>query len=263
MTSYVHKARIVALAGFLSMAVLAVSAGPAAARLVCPPGATNLTYCTNKPPDATTKSATDVGASTATLPGVVNGFGADVQYYFEYGKTQRYGHRTPTHTLAGCPSGVSNPRYCLCPPGTTNPQYCFTLGPANVSDALAGLAPNTRYHFRLVARNGNGMTFGVDRNFKTHVSLPIQSVHAPGSVRHSTGRQTNHFTVTVRLRSRATVTISLLFNGKVLDKFRDGSNVGTVDQRIKAPRKTSTHEIQVVAKANGVTQAATQAIRVF
>jgi hypothetical protein len=265
MTRYIHHARIAALAGLVVVAALAVSAGPASAMLACPPGATNPAYCTSKPPTAVTKPATKIGETQATLNGVVNGFGANAQYFFEYGRTRALGQRTPTRTLAaltGCAPGVTNPHYCLCPPGAANPAYCTIPHASNVSDVVTGLAFNTVYYFRLVARNANGTSFGLDRTFKTLNVLPIRSVSAPASIAHSTRRQTNHFKVTVHLGRAARITISILFKGNVVDQLNEGTVNGTIVQTFVAPGTIGKYSIQVVARATNTKQTVTQPIKV-
>ena len=96
----------------------------------------------------------------------------------------------------------------------------------------------------------------------TEVTPPIRSVNAPGSVGHSTRKHQTHFTVTVKLNAKATVTISLLLKNKVVDKFAHKSTSRTISQRINAPTKTGKYEIKVVAKAGRVTQTVTQTIKV-
>jgi hypothetical protein len=66
-------------------------------------------------------------------------------------------------------------------PGTSGPSYTDTT-PANtvgsdfsahpVSASVSGLVPNALYHFRLVATNGAGTTFGSDQTFMTPQDQP-------------------------------------------------------------------------------------------
>jgi hypothetical protein len=96
----------------------------------------------------------------------------------------------------------------------------------------------------------------------TRVTPPIRSVDAPNSVGHSTRKHQKHFTVTVKLNAKASVTISLLLKNKVVDRFSHSSTTRTIVQRINAPAKTGKYEIKVVAKAGRVTQTVTQTIKV-
>ena len=92
-------------------------------------------------PTVTTKPASSVTATAAKLNGSVNPNGVATTWYFEYGTTMSYGSKTAA-TDAG--SGTHE---------------------ANVSAAVSGLAASTAYHFRLVASNASGTTFGADLTF--------------------------------------------------------------------------------------------------
>jgi hypothetical protein len=95
-------------------------------------------------PAVSTGAVADLTHQSATLLGKVNASGARTTYFFQYGATTRYGAVTPNVVLeAGS-------------------------GTVNVTAALTGLAPFTRYHYRLVANNRNGTTRGSDRTFKTN-----------------------------------------------------------------------------------------------
>ena len=63
--------------------------------------------------------------------------------YFQYGLTTSYGSTTPMQTQNGnTAAGLSAP-------------------------ILAGLLANRTYHFRIVAHNNGGTSFGPDRTFTT------------------------------------------------------------------------------------------------
>jgi hypothetical protein len=94
-------------------------------------------------PGATTLGASKVTITTATITGQVNPHGAPTVYYFQYGTTTAYGSRTPN---VGVGSGTAT---------------------GGVSTPIAGLGPNTKYHYRIVARNSVGTTAGADRAFTT------------------------------------------------------------------------------------------------
>jgi hypothetical protein len=253
---YIHRFWIAAIA-VASIATLAVSAAPAAAQVACPRG-TSGPFCAHAKPIAVTSAATDVKFTEARLNGKVNGFGDITHYYFQYGKTDRYGRSTPTQTLEQCPPGTTNPAYCECPPGTKSKAYCETPRIVNVFALIKGLDQSTKYHFRIVAENKNGKTFGADMSFTTLDFNPIRVIRADGFVRH--GRR---FTVTVGLRSTANVTISLLFHGSVVSTFSEGSSSGTVRQRITAPSTPGKYVIKVVARAGGFTETLGLSITVF
>jgi hypothetical protein len=98
-------------------------------------------------PTATTEAATAIGTEAATLNGVVNPQGLTTTYHFEYGPTTSYGSSTPESGSLG--NGISN---------------------VAVSRAIGGLSQGTTYHFRVVAKNLEGTTYGSDRTFKTAVT---------------------------------------------------------------------------------------------
>jgi hypothetical protein len=94
-------------------------------------------------PGATTGAARDVSPSAATLPGTVRPNGLVTTWYFQYGKKKTYGTRTPAQDAGAGTKAVP------------------------VTSTITGLAPNTTYHYRLVATNSRGATQGADRTFKT------------------------------------------------------------------------------------------------
>jgi hypothetical protein len=81
--------------------------------------------------------------SSVSLLGKVNPNGAPTAYFFQYGTTVLYGAQTAP-TAAGAGSKA-----------------------VNVVADVGGLAPATKYHYRLVAQNKFGITRGADRTFKT------------------------------------------------------------------------------------------------
>ncbi|MFL5883579.1 MAG: N-acetylmuramoyl-L-alanine amidase [Thermoleophilaceae bacterium] len=96
-------------------------------------------------PAATTGTVTAIGSSTATVTGTVNPNGATTTYFFQYGTSTSYGNAAPS-PAASAGSGTSA---------------------QSVSATLAGLRPKAKYHYRLVASNSAGTTYGADRTFTT------------------------------------------------------------------------------------------------
>jgi plastocyanin len=93
-------------------------------------------------PAVTTNPATNVESFSATLNGSLNPHGATTTVSFQYGPTTSYGFTTPVQTQTG-----------------------NTL--RNISANISGLIAGHIYHFRIVAHNGGGMSFGSDRTFTT------------------------------------------------------------------------------------------------
>jgi len=109
-------------------------------------------------PTATTNAATSVGTTTATVHGTVNANGNDTTVTFEYGTSTNY-----DRSINATPISVT---------GTSN---------TSVSAGLAGLNPNTTYHYRVVAVNDGGTTYGADMTFLT-LAAPIVTTNAATSV---------------------------------------------------------------------------------
>jgi hypothetical protein len=93
------------------------------------------------PAGASTRRADHVTRTAATVHGMLTTHDA-TEYWFEYGLTRRYGHRT---RIVGPVSSTT---------------------PLSVSARLRGLLRNHVYHFRLVATNGLNSE-GADRTFRT------------------------------------------------------------------------------------------------
>ena len=79
---------------------------------------------------------------SATLNGSVNPHGSTTTVYFQYGTTISYGHTTTSQSYNG---------------NTTQ----------GVSANISGLSATTTYHFRIVAHNNGGTSYGSDRTFTT------------------------------------------------------------------------------------------------
>jgi streptogramin lyase len=96
-------------------------------------------------PTASTKAATGLTSTKATVSGTVNPSGEATTYQFEYGTTTAYGSKAPAS-----PESVGS--------GTSSVE---------VSKPLEGLQPGTTYHFRVVATNELGTANGEDKTFQT------------------------------------------------------------------------------------------------
>ena len=111
-------------------------------------------------PDVSTGPAANVGQQGARLTGRVNPNEANTTYFFEYGTSKLYGSRTPD-----APAGAGNAAVTV------------------VAD-VGGLAPATRYHYRIVAFNAKGIRRGGDRTFRTQRQpLGLSLNAAPNPIR--------------------------------------------------------------------------------
>ncbi len=109
-------------------------------------------------PSVSTGGVAHTTYSSTILTGFVNAHGQLTNFVFQYGPNSSYGLQTP-----------------LAPAGSGN-------GSIKVSQAIAGLRPDTTYHYRLVAASPGGTVKGADRTFKTPkvpLSLAITGVPNP------------------------------------------------------------------------------------
>jgi hypothetical protein len=106
-------------------------------------------------PTASTGSAKNITATTATLNGTVNPNHNATNFHFEYGKNLSYGSRTPD--------------------APTDP----TKGSQPVSANVTGLAPTTTYHFRIVATTSGTTVLGADKTFRTPAPPPNSVTVSP------------------------------------------------------------------------------------
>ncbi|MGA2455653.1 MAG: IPT/TIG domain-containing protein [Solirubrobacteraceae bacterium] len=97
------------------------------------------------PPTVTTLEAAGLHLTSAELRGTVNPESSTTACHFEWGTSASYGNEVP---CLGKSQGAGH-------------------NPSPVAVAITGLEPGTTYHFRLVASNGFGTTYGEDRSFST------------------------------------------------------------------------------------------------
>ena len=83
---------------------------------------------------------------SATLTGSLSPNGFDAHYYFEWGLSAKYEHQSPEA------------------PGTDAGEGA---GAVAAKADLTSLSPNTTYHYRIVASNSLGQSFGADKAFIT------------------------------------------------------------------------------------------------
>lgn len=146
------------------------------------------------PPSVTTGSADDTGITKARISGEVTSLGSahDVSVYFEWGLTTSYGNTTA--------------------PGS---RY----SPGSLYASLAGLTPDTTYHFRAVAV-GDGTGYGEDKSFTTPAIIPPSvSTNAATSITSASARLNGDLSA---LGTAATVYVSFEY-GTVSGSYTDES----------------------------------------
>ncbi len=92
-----------------------------------------------------------LGFTSATLSGGVYPNGLGTTYYWQYGPTTAYGSQTQGVDIGTGPA------------------------PAMATVPVSGLAPGTTYHYRLVAQNSDGTTYGYDSQLTT-LGPPVNTV---------------------------------------------------------------------------------------
>jgi hypothetical protein len=133
--------------------------------------------------DLETKAASSVTYTGAHLNAAFVGTGEETHYFFEYGTSANYGSRIPLE-----PDEESVPA---------------STGPVQVSVPVTGLATGTTFHFRVVAKNSQGTSFGNDLEFTTPAAVEdLQALAATELKRSSaqlnasfegTGLETHYF----------------------------------------------------------------------
>jgi hypothetical protein len=108
-------------------------------------------------PSVDTLPAADIGYTSASLTGSVYGKDVTTNYYFEYGTTTSYGLRTAEREARG--------------------EERAEVNKAEVD----GLTPGTAYHYRIVATNSYGTSYGADQTFSTDQE-PVVETDAPTAV---------------------------------------------------------------------------------
>lgn len=106
------------------------------------------------PPSVVTEAAGEQTTSGAKLNATVDPNGGATRYYFEYGRTTAYGNDQPAAPGESIGSGT---------------EY------VQVHTTLSGLKAGTEYHYRVVASNDEGITYGQDQTVITTLAPPTFS----------------------------------------------------------------------------------------
>jgi len=128
-------------------------------------------------PAVTTRAATAITTTGATLNATVNPEGSATTFKFVYGKNRTLTTGTTTTTVQSAGSGT---------------------GAQSETAVLTGLTQDTTYYFEVQATNASGTTTGAILNFTTAVTVPlVASVGIVPSVPFPTYGQALTFTATV------------------------------------------------------------------
>jgi hypothetical protein len=115
-----------------------------------PPAGGGSPQPTGAAPAAVTGAAGQIAQHGAELTGQVDPNGLSTSYYFQYGTSTSYDPATASQSAGNGTALVG------------------------VRAMLTGLKPNTTYHYRLVARNADGTTYGGDATFRTPALAPAK-----------------------------------------------------------------------------------------
>jgi len=146
-------------------------------------GAAYLFSAYTGPPSVSTLPASGLASSNATLVGLVSPNGSATTAWFEWGQTTSYGYSS----------------------ATTNSESADEA--MNFQAVLTGLSPGQIYHYRAVATNSAGVTFGSDQSFTTPL-LIVATLNdgGPGSLRQAIADATPGTLIQVPLTGTITLT---------------------------------------------------------
>ncbi len=143
--------RFGALSGSSGVAVNGSSGGPASGDVYVANNAAERRieiFVASVAPAVESESAVEVSSTSATVRARVNPDGADTTYHFEYGPSSSYGRSAPVPDGDLGASGIVQ----------------------TASQTITGLAPETTYHYRVVAINHIEAAFGPDQVFTTQAA---------------------------------------------------------------------------------------------
>ena len=160
-------------------------------------------------PFAETTSATNKNGNSGTLNGTVNPNGLETSVYFEWGLTTSYGSTTSAQLL---PAGI---------------------GDVSVSANITGLSINTTYHYRVVATNTDGTTYGSDITFMTPPITITITAPTDGSTIHRPDIMVTGSLITPGNETGVTVNgkVAIVYNNQFVANhvpLEDGANTISV-----------------------------------
>ena len=152
------------------------------------------------PPIVATEDVSDINPSDAVLRGSVNPNGSETDFHFEYGLTTEYGTSIPIpEEIVG--SGIE---------------------PVEVDQFLTGLVRNETYHYRIVATNDLGTSYGGDHSFVTSLWSP-EDMPAGGTREEMFGVSCTSVTSCISVGSHAFYFEGLFYNDAPVAQRWDGS----------------------------------------
>jgi len=151
-------------------------------------------------PIVTTESTSGLSSDSATIEGsVAPNRNAVSTCVFQYGTSTSYGSEVPcAQTVAGTSSS-----------------------PTTVTAALTGLVPGTTYHYRVIASNSDGTSYGLDETFTTAAASGGESPpESPPAGPTTTSTSTNSTTSTSP--SSTVSSVSVASTPKAIEELLNG-----------------------------------------
>lgn len=186
----------------------------------------------NPAPTITIEPATGVGRYVVTMVDTISPNNQATSYHFEYGLTDTYGFQTYSKTL---------------PAGTT---------PVFVTQQMAGIAPGTVFHYRLVASHGStSTTYGPDQTFETYPwPRPRVASGLTVSLRHAS-KAPFFFTVGGKYSRPTLMPPTVGCSGTVKISYRSGSRELTSQQVTVAPDCSYSASIRIGSLPSSILRA--------
>jgi hypothetical protein len=182
------------------------------------------TFSTQSAPTVVTRAASSITPTTARLNGTVTPNGLATNWYVEYGTTTAYGTKSSARSAGSGTSAV------------------------NVSSSRTGLRASTVYHYRLVASNALGTSFGADQAFSTSVAPAVSTGPA-----QSVGVSTATATGTVDPKGRSTTWwfeygTTTSYGSKTTTRSAGSGAARTVSEPLSKLSSGTTFHYRLVAK---------------
>ena len=172
------------------------------------------------PPSAASGNARSITEVSARITGKLDPGGLRTAYHFEWGRTSKYGSSTKTTTLV-----ASDPV-------------------AAVSAGLTRLRLGTTYHYRLVASNADGTSYGADRTFTTLPRLSVELAGVPQSAKIATV-ETHGIGLSVRCNQPCAINASLLIPAATAKLLKLGTRQLTIGTGTASRKRPGTAHLQL------------------
>lgn len=186
-------------------------------------------------PTASTRSATDIERTSATLNGRVSPNGWDTNYWFEYGKDTTFGKVTSITAIDQDLNSASI-----------------------ITESVDDLEPATKYYFRLNAQNQFGTVNGGTLSFTTAGPLnpraPTVSTHSAFNITNNSARITGQInpngadTTYWFEYSEDSLLGSIIGNGTPIQSLDAGTSPVNVDANISGLKKDTKYYYRLVGR---------------